>query len=161
MLELAGIMLKDSKTKHTRGEGMNYKRKKLNLLIKTDFQVWLFWRISGIVCICSVLFACTFYAFVNYAPAGLFAKTIEPRDFQELLAPFVVISIIVSFFSGIVLGVFLPQKIAGPIYRIETDLRAFRDGDLDKRITLRKNDPFGDLAKEINSTISFLATKLS
>jgi len=139
---------------------MSCKRRKLNLLIKSDFQVWLFWRIFGIVLLCSVLFALILYFFLGYAPAGLFPSiSAQSKELKELLLPFILISSTVSFFSGILLGILLPQKIAGPIYRIETDLKAFREGDLNKRILLRKNDPFADLADEINQTISLLATK--
>jgi len=58
----------------------------------------------------------------------------------------------VSLIGGVVLALFLPQKIAGPIFRIEQGLKSIQEGDLTARITLREGDVLTDLATEVNKT---------
>ena len=57
------------------------------------------------------------------------------------------------YIPGLMLALFLPQKIAGPIHRIEQDLLQVRTGDLTKSVTLRSNDILKDLAQSVNMTI--------
>lgn len=49
------------------------------------------------------------------------------------------------------------HKIAGAMYRMRTVLQAYRAGDGDARIRLRKNDLQQELATEINATLDWVA----
>jgi len=66
----------------------------------------------------------------------------------------------VSLLSGIILALFLPQKLAGPVYRIQKGLEVIRDGDLTKHITLRGNDILRDLADSVNETTAGLRASI-
>jgi methyl-accepting chemotaxis protein len=56
--------------------------------------------------------------------------------------------------SGLLLALFLPQKIAGPIYRIEQNMLQVGTGNLTKIITLRKDDILKDFAASVNTAVA-------
>ncbi|HRZ87169.1 MAG TPA: methyl-accepting chemotaxis protein [bacterium] len=62
------------------------------------------------------------------------------------IIPVIVLLLIIIFLEG----VFLSNRIAGPIYHAEKSLRRIREGDLAYRTFFRKHDEFKDLYKEMN-----------
>jgi methyl-accepting chemotaxis protein len=56
--------------------------------------------------------------------------------------------------AGLLIALFLPQKIAGPIFRVEEDLQQIRGGDLTKKVTMRCGDILKELAEHVNMTIA-------
>lgn len=140
---------------------MHYKRKKLNLQVKSQFQSWLLVRMLGSVALSSVVAAIILYFYANHEISGSFYDAhIEIRRVSDLLLPVIIAGSFVSLLSGILLALFLPQKIAGPVFRIEEDLKEIQAGNLKKEIRLRQGDPLQDLAQAINTTISFLCSKI-
>ncbi|RLC24917.1 MAG: hypothetical protein DRH21_04760 [Deltaproteobacteria bacterium] len=75
---------------------------------------------------------------------------VKANNFLDFLFPV----LLAGFFSSLVLGflaaVFFPYAIAGPLYRIEKKLVDIGNGDLKKKIKLRKGDEVGELADSIN-----------
>lgn len=55
---------------------------------------------------------------------------------------------------------FVSHKLAGPMYRLEADLKIIGEGDLTKRIRLRKKDQFKDLVESLNLTTAGLHEKV-
>ncbi len=138
-----------------------YKRKKLNLQVKRRFQMWLLVRILGTVLVSSLVAAVILYFYSNREVGQSFYEAhITIRRVSDLLVPVIIAGSIVSLISGALLAIFLPQKIAGPVYRMEEDLKAIQDGDLDKQIRLREGDPLQGLAETINQTIASLKKRL-
>jgi methyl-accepting chemotaxis protein len=66
----------------------------------------------------------------------------------------------VSLLSGLALALFLPQKIAGPIFRVQKSLNLIKDGDLTEEVILRKNDILKDLATSVNETADGLRVNI-
>ena len=56
----------------------------------------------------------------------------------------------------IILSIFLSHKIAGPIYRLETDIEELSKGNLRKRVRLRKGDELKTIANQINNLASVI-----
>lgn len=140
---------------------MKYKRAKLNLNVKRKFQLWLLKRVMGTVLICSVVSGAILYFYASKELADSFFDVhIEIRRVSDLLLPVVLGGSGVSIISGLLLTIFLPQKIAGPIYRIEEDLKQIQQGDLRKVVKLRASDPLDDLVKAINSTVAALTARI-
>lgn len=54
----------------------------------------------------------------------------------------------------VVATIYLSHRIAGPVYRLERELREIDKGDLSRRIILRKNDDLKKLANEINNVMN-------
>ncbi|OGR06625.1 MAG: chemotaxis protein [Deltaproteobacteria bacterium RIFOXYD12_FULL_50_9] len=128
-----------------------YRRKKLNLGVKKQFQVWLLVRVLGVVLITSLISAAVLYFYARQEIADSFFQAhIKIRRVSDLLLPVIMAGSLVSLFSGMALALFLPQKIAGPVFRIEMELKRILKGDLTTVISLRHEDILQDLAGQIN-----------
>ena len=53
------------------------------------------------------------------------------------------------------------HKIAGPIYRFEHDIQAIAEGDLQKKIRIRKGDQFVALAASLNAMVDSFNGKVA
>ncbi len=138
-----------------------HKRKKLNLSVKKYFQRWLLVRILGVTFLCSVIAALILYLYArNEITTSFFDAHIKIRRVSDLLLPVVLAGSLVSFISGILISIFLPQKIAGPIFRIEQDLKPIQEGDLTSLISLREGDILKDLAEEVNKATNEIKGKV-
>lgn len=58
-----------------------------------------------------------------------------------------------------VASIFMSHKIAGPIYKLKSYLAEVREGGANYPLSFRKGDNFSDLAKDVNSTITYLREK--
>ncbi len=129
------------------------KRKRLNLNVKKFFQKWLLIRILLMVILSSLVAALILYFYARHElTSSFFDAHIKIRRVSDLLLPVVAAGSVIALVSGIILSLFLPQKIAGPIFRIEQSLKPIQEGDLTTLICLRKNDVLKDLAEEVNKT---------
>ncbi|MBU1138727.1 MAG: methyl-accepting chemotaxis protein [Proteobacteria bacterium] len=129
----------------------DYKRKRINLGVKKYFQKWLLIRILGMIIFSSIIAALILYFYARQEiTSSFFDAHIKIRRVSDLLLPVVAAGSMVSLISGIILSLFLPQKIAGPIFRIEQGLKPIQDGDFTSLISLRKDDVLKDLAGEVN-----------
>ncbi|MBW2186550.1 MAG: methyl-accepting chemotaxis protein [Deltaproteobacteria bacterium] len=133
-----------------------YKRKLLNFHVKHRLQIWLMIRIGGIIILTAIISALVLYGYARHETVNSFYDAhIKIRRLSELLIPVVLAGSAVSLISGTLLAIFLPQKLAGPLYHIEKDL------DLTVRIHLRSNDTLHNFAQQINETINHLDQHLS
>jgi hypothetical protein len=53
----------------------------------------------------------------------------------------------------IIVGIFTTHRIAGPIYRLESDIERTLSGERGVHVRLRKGDAFPDLAEKVNQLI--------
>ena len=74
----------------------------------------------------------------------------DVRRVSEVLLPVLIAASLTSIICGLLIALFLPQKIAGPIFRIEQDMLQVSKGDLTKSISLR----CADILKEHSETIN-------
>ena len=133
------------------------RRKKINFSVKREMQLRLLLKILTIVSIGIGLMGLIFYIYSNsYRQFHITAK-----NFLDYLMPAVIISLVIGFLASIGITIFFPHKIAGPLYRIERDLREkVGAGDLRVKFILRKGDEVQDLADAINTTIEQLREKI-
>lgn len=136
-------------------------RKKLNLAVKREFQRWLLKHVLLAVAISSVVAAIILYFYARQEVVdSFFTAHVKIRRVSDLLLPVVCAGSAVSLVVGVVLSLFLPQKIAGPIYRIEQGLKQIGTGDLTTQVRLRDGDTLTDLADNVNQTTSSLRTQV-
>jgi len=134
-----------------------HKRKLLNLAVEKEFQRWLLVRIFGVIILSSVLAALILFFYARHETVtSFYSAHIKIRRVSDLLLPVIFCGASVSLFAGALLAFFLPQKIAGPIFRIEKELQAVRRGDLTVVIRLRKHDTLQTFAAKINEVIADL-----
>lgn len=138
------------------------RRKILNFSVNRKLQLRLFIKILGIATIGVVIMATVFYLYSNREIGNSYRQFhIHANNFLELLFPAAISSMILAIVAAIVITLFLPVRIAGPLYRIERDLKdRVSQGDLTMRLKLRKGDEFGELADTINMTIDSLRQKI-
>lgn len=140
---------------------IKYKRKKLNLNVKREFQIWLLVRMIGVVLVSTLVAVLILYFYSRQEiSASFYSAHIQIRRVSDLLIPVIAAGAFISLLSGIVLALFLPQKIAGPIFRIQKGLETIGTGDLTEHIVLRRNSIFKDLAAEVNTTTTSLRTRV-
>lgn len=132
-------------------------RKKLNLAVKREFQRWMLKQVLVAVVLSSIIAAVILYFYARQEVVGSFFEAhVKIRRVSDLLLPVVCAGSAVSLVVGVLLSLFLPQKIAGPIYRIEQGLRQIGSGDLTTKIKLRDDDTLKDLAENVNQATALL-----
>ena len=131
-----------------------HKRKKLNLKIKQDFQIWLLVRIMGTSLLTIVLASVLLYLYAKgVVDAEYLSFKTDIRKVSEVLLPVLLAASLTSIVCGLLIALFLPQKIAGPIFRIEQDMQQVSTGDLTKTVNLRSADILKDFSETINMAI--------
>lgn len=140
---------------------MTIKRRRLNLNVKSDFQRWLLWRILGIIALSALLAGAILYLYARQETASNFYSAhLQLRRVSDLLLPVILAGTSVSLISGVVLALFLPQKIAGPLFNLERTLGHVRQGALNQHMQLRKHDCLQDMAKQVNLTLATINGEL-
>ncbi|ADH85452.1 methyl-accepting chemotaxis protein [Desulfurivibrio alkaliphilus] len=136
-------------------------RKMLNLAVKRDLQRWLLGRIFGVVLL-SVLLAVLILFIYSWRELGssFYEAHFTIRQVSDLLWLAMATGGAISLLGGALLALFLPQKIAGPLYRIERELERVRQGDLTVQIKLRRGDPLPEIAAGLNGTLAELRLRV-
>lgn len=139
----------------------HYRRKRLNMAVKRELQMWLLLRILGVVVVSSLVSVLILYLYSRQEiSATFYSAHIQIRRVSDLLFPVLAAGGVVSLVSGLALALFLPQKIAGPIFRIQKGLSLIQAGDLTEKISLRENDILTDLADSVNDTTADFRTRM-
>lgn len=138
-----------------------YNRKLVNLNVKKRLQIWLLIRIGGIVLLTTVVSGLILYGYARHETIDSFYQAhIKIRRVSDLLFPVVTSGAAISLIGGALLALFLPQKIAGPLYRIEQELQRVKKGDLTVKIKLRDKDTLVNFTKEVCTTIETLDQRI-
>ena len=131
-----------------------HKRKKLNLKVKQDFQIWLLVRIMGTFMVTIIVASILLYLYSKgVVDAEYLSFKTDVRRVSEVLLPVLIAASLTSIICGLLIALFLPQKIAGPLFRIEQDMLQVSKGDLTKSITLRCADILKELSETINMAV--------
>jgi nitrogen fixation/metabolism regulation signal transduction histidine kinase len=67
--------------------------------------------------------------------------------------PYILVNDLVIMLMLIVAGVFLTHKIAGPVFRIQSDIDKVLAGERNVRVRFRRHDAFPELAEKVNKLI--------
>jgi methyl-accepting chemotaxis protein len=76
----------------------------------------------------------------------------RPEALLEIL-PALLINDLAIMVIMIVVGIFVTHRVAGPVYRIETEIDKVLAGQTGVRVHLRRHDSFPDLAEKVNKLI--------
>ena len=137
---------------------MSYSRK--IYLINPKFQYRLSLYASVLVFVTGLIYPFTIYVLLTAISANFSLKNPEIAQFYTdkrnlliwLLTGLHFGFAILSFFGCI----FFSHKIAGPLYKLQKHLRAFREGVTPGRLYFRKGDYFQDVADDLNETIEHI-----
>ncbi len=74
---------------------------------------------------------------------------------QRLLSIFppILVNDIVIMLLLIIAGIFLTHRIAGPIFRVQSDIERVLAGEKNVRVRFRRHDAFPELAEKVNKLI--------
>lgn len=141
-----------------------YKRRKI--YIKKEFQTRFIFRFilvlvaGGIISVCLTLFTTQGSLTSSFVNSRLVIQTtslaILPSVIYTTLITLLVVGIIVTLVTLVV-----SHKIAGPMYRFETDIQRITSGDLKSRIHIRKGDQFQEMAAVLNTMVDSLNGEIS
>ena len=76
----------------------------------------------------------------------------RPELLLSILPPLLVNDLAIMVLV-IIVGIFTTHRIAGPIYRMESDIERTLSGEQGVRVRLRTGDAFPDLAEKVNQLI--------
>ena len=79
---------------------------------------------------------------------------------QQMTLNILIVGMTIMISVGLFLyGLYMSNRIAGPIHHLKVYLRQYRTGTTKQQIHFRKNDYFMDLAEEINETLDIKKKK--
>jgi len=131
-----------------------YKRK--HYFIKKTFQA------KFILKFCLIILLGAFLATVlllilsqNTLTSSFHQSQLTIKNTATAILPSVILTNLITLgfisLAAIVIILFISHKIAGPMFRLENDIKEIGKGHLTKRIRLREKDQITELAKEINT----------
>lgn len=115
-----------------------------------------------VVIISTIINAASFYFFSNHEIGNsLMQFHVKARSFLDILFPFIIFSLVIGILVALAITIFMPQRIAGPLYRIEKDIKEkLGEGNLAVKFTVRGGNELGDLADALNTMEAKLRVKL-
>lgn len=141
---------------------MDRRRSIINYSIKRQFQVRLLITVMVVVFISIGLNGALFYIFSNQEIGSSFKQFhVHAKSFLDLLLPFIAVSLAVGLAAALAITLFLPHRIAGPLFRMERDIKdRVGEGDFTVRFSVRKGDELADLAESLNTMEAKLKSRL-
>lgn len=138
------------------------RRSIINYSINRHMQLRLLVRVMLIVLINTGILAAFFYFYSNQEIGQSFRHFhIQARNFLDFLLPATIIALIIGIIIAFIIALFFPHKIAGPLYRIEKEIKEkVSEGNLAVRFSVRKGDEVGELAEALNIMVEKLKLKL-
>ncbi|MEW5800836.1 MAG: methyl-accepting chemotaxis protein [bacterium] len=142
-------------------EHSHQKRKWFNLGIKRQFQLRILGWILLIVVISSLISGGIFYHYSNRQIDTTYKQFhVQLHNMRQVLIPWTLLAIGIGGFLALTVALFYPQKLAGPLYRLERRIQSIALGNLHEDFRLRSNDELQDLAREINQMGASLRERL-
>ena len=141
---------------------MKNRRSLLNYSIKRQMQFRLLSRVMAIALIATGLAAVFFYFYSNQEISHSFKQFhMQARNFLDFLLPAIIIALVISIVIAFGMAIVFPHKIAGPLHRIERDVREkVGEGNLTVKFGVRKGDELKELADALNGMVEGLKLKI-
>ncbi|MBI5748583.1 MAG: methyl-accepting chemotaxis protein [Nitrospinae bacterium] len=139
-----------------------HRSSKINYSIKTRFQIMLFLKVAVIVLVSIIVTTSVFYIYANREIGDSFKHFhVTARNFLDYLLPAVMVSGGLGIIVALGITMFFPHSFAGPLYRIERDMKEkIGEGDLTIRFKLRNGDQVKELAESLNIMLEKLNFKM-
>ncbi|MBI5057752.1 MAG: hypothetical protein HZB61_14150 [Nitrospirae bacterium] len=141
---------------------MKNQRSVLNFSVNRRMQLRIFFNIFLLSVLAAVVMAFVFYLYSDREIGESYRQFhIHAKNFLDFLLPAVGMSLFFTIMLSATIALFFPIRIAGPLFRIERDIREkVSRGDLTVKFQLRKGDEAGDLADAVNNCIEGLRNKV-
>ena len=105
---------------------------------------------------------------VSETSLGVLTKTLSKvypaegiKEVYGILNSTLILRLLLMIPVIIVAAMYVSHRIAGPVYRLEKELIQIGEGDLSRRLVLRKNDDLKKMANEMNNVMDRLDNHFS
>ena len=144
----------------------NHENRRKNYYIKKEFQRSFILKFCLLVLIGSSLSGVIIYLMSKATVTTSFENLhLVIRSTADYILPAVFLSsvvvIIVTGAATIFITLFTSHKIAGPLYRIEQDIREVASGNLEQEFNLRQGDEIRPIAKGLSIMVHFLRDEVN
>src|SRR3972149_5545756 len=138
------------------------KRSIINYSIKRRMQLRLLLNVMVIALIATGLTSAFFYYHSSQEVGHSFKEFhVQAKTFLDFLFPTIIMALAIGIVLAFGMALFFPHRIAGPLYRIERDLKErVGEGDLSIKFGVRKGDEVGELADALNVMVEKLKLKI-
>jgi methyl-accepting chemotaxis protein len=138
-----------------------FKRKILNLSVERPLQIRLIMKILLISFLSILIVGGGFYFYTDQKIGSTYQMAhIKMSTFRDYLFPVILVFVAIAAFITSLLAIFLPGRIAGPIYRTKKEMKRLGEGDLRASLAFRPGDELKDLATSFNLMVEALKSKL-
>lgn len=142
-----------------------FEHKRRQHFIKKDFQARFIIKFCLLVLAGAVISTLLVYLFTHGTLTSSFKHSrLVIRTTAEAILPAVLYTNLITLglisLASIGITLFVSHKIAGPMYRMEEDLKVIARGDLKKKIRFRRDDQMTPLAESVNAMTASLNGKL-
>ncbi|MGA1791054.1 MAG: HAMP domain-containing protein [bacterium] len=129
----------------------NKKRKTINFSIKKGMQFRLIFRIFIIILIAVMLSGVIFWVGSHKKVDSSYRQFhVQLRNFRDMILPLAIIGTIAGLLGALILSLFFPLHLVGPLYRIEKSLERVTNGDLSNHLlNIRSGDELHELACQV------------
>ena len=143
-------------------EKRKWKRSRFfNFSIKKQLQLRMLIRIWLTLLVALVVFATVFYFYSDIKVGTSFRQIhVKANNFLDFLLPVILLGLGVSLILGFAGALLFPHSFVGPLYRLERELLEIGNGNLSKKIRLRKRDSHQELAENMNIMTGALREKI-
>jgi len=142
-------------------ERVKVKRKKLNYAIKTNMQLRLFFKVFFIIFVSTTASVALFYFYSRQEIGQTYYQVhIRAKTFLDFLWPILGGSLAIGLLVGGIISLFFPHAIAGPLYRLEREIKKIGAGDLTLRLKIRKGDDLQEFVDGLNEGIEQLHDRI-
>lgn len=136
------------------------------LYIKKDFQLKFIIKFCLIIICGAVLStAMLYYVSQDSITSTYHNSRLAIKTTNQVILPAILytnlFNIIIVGVAAVFVTLYISHKIAGPLYRLETDLKSTSGGDLTRRFRLRQEDQLAELAKALNTFVASIDVKVS
>ena len=143
----------------------SFKDRRKNYFIKKEFQRNFIMKFCILVIIGVVISGAIIYIMAQSTVTTTFENSrLTIKSTADYILPAVFLSSAIVILSiglaTIVITLFASHKIAGPLYRIEEDIKEVAEGNLTKKFNLRESDELKALAESLDDMAGGLKEKI-
>ncbi len=137
------------------GQHLSFARRRR--LIDRGYQyrsiaTWLAVVLGGFL-VCAACLAAWFWIASSRA-GGMSRQQVE--QLLSIMLPPLLVNDIAIMALAVVVGIVSTHRVAGPVYRMQSDIERVLSGQLHTRVRLRRGDAFPGLAEKVNELIERL-----
>jgi methyl-accepting chemotaxis protein len=133
------------------------KNRRKKYFLSKGTQPGLLLGVTALVLILVIIAGGLFYLLANRELSIEYYKAHSSiRYVMKNLLPWLLLVNLLGIAVALFLAVFYTHRIAGPLYRVQKDIRKIGEGFLTTRVKTRKGDQLKDLETEVNNMIQEL-----